>query len=104
VTKLTITLFGAVIGRSARHSRREGQRWQWSRLFQKANGFINRATVLDHVKWSRFLDESGVKAGIFAGQIELTNDGRGRKLFGIGGRGGLLCVKEIERKDSGGDG
>jgi hypothetical protein len=93
MSKLTLDLFDAMIGGRARHSGRKRQRWKWSRRLQKSDCFVDCAAVFNHLQRARFGDESGVKARIFAGEIDLANHGSGENVF----RGGIFSGEtEVE--------
>ena len=72
------------------------------RFLQKANSFINRVAVFDHMKRTRFGDKRCVEAWILAGEIEFADDGGGGNLFGVGGGRSFFGESETEGKNEGG--
>jgi hypothetical protein len=52
--------------------------------------------MFNHMKRARFGDESGVKARIFAGEIDLANDGSGGNVLLVGCGGIFSGESEVE--------
>jgi len=71
---------------------------------KKPNGFVDSVSPLNHVERAGFGGESGIKFGIFAGQIQLAEDSGGRDLVLVGGWGRIFGVGKggDENSDGGG--